>query len=99
MGFTRLVRGVTIKEIQPYLFLFQFYHELDILKVINKGPWTFSNHMLIVKLLKASDQPKRIHLFHVDFWVQNHDLPIGFRYDFIGKNVGNYIGKFLEVDA
>ena len=34
----RPVKGVTIKEIQPALFLFQFYHELDTLKVINKGP-------------------------------------------------------------
>ena len=60
---------------------------------------TFSNHMLIVKWLKAVDQPKRIPLFHADFWVQIHNLPIGFRSEFIEKNVGNYIRKFLEVDA
>ena len=55
--------------------------------------------MLIVKRLKVGDQPKQIPLFHVDFWVQIHDLPIGFRSEVIGKNVENYIGKFLDVDA
>ena len=65
------------------------------IKVINKGSWTFSNHILIVKRLKAGDQP----LFHANFWVQIHDLLVGCRFEFIGKNVGNYIRKFLEVDA
>ena len=59
----------------------------------------FSNHMLIIKRLKAGDQLKQIPLFHTYFWVQIHDLPIGFRYEFIGKNEGNYIGKFLKVDV
>ena len=38
-------------------------------------------------------------MFHAYFWVQIHDLPVGFRSKFIRKNAGNQIGKFLEVDA
>ena len=34
----RHVKGVCIKEIQSNLFLFQFYHELDMKRVIDNGP-------------------------------------------------------------
>ena len=94
----RPVRGVCIQEIQPNLFLFQFYHELDIKRVIDNGPWTFNNHMLIINRLKPRDQPRRINLFHADFLVQLHGLPVDFMSKFIGKHVGNYIDSFFMVD-
>lgn len=42
----RLVKGVFIKEASPGIFLFQFFHRLDMEKVIKGGPWTFDNHVL-----------------------------------------------------
>ena len=94
----RPVKGLCIKEIQPNLFLFQFYHKLDIKRVIDNGPWTFNDHMLLVKRLKPGDQPRKIDLFHANFWVQLHDLPVGFMSEFIRKHVGNYICSFLMAD-
>ncbi|PNY09256.1 hypothetical protein L195_g005802 [Trifolium pratense] len=42
------VRGVTIKEARRGLFLFSFSHPLDMEEVLNGGPWTFDNNMLIM---------------------------------------------------
>ena len=55
--------------------------------------------MLLVKRLKPGDQPPKIDLFHAYFLVQLHDLPVGFMSEFIGKQVGNYIGSFLMADS
>lgn len=34
----------------------------------------------------------------MDFWIQIHNLPIGFMSEFVGKTLGNYIGEFLDYD-
>jgi hypothetical protein len=45
----RPVKGVKIKEAKAGLFLFQFSHELDMENVLQGGPWTFNNQMLILE--------------------------------------------------
>ena len=43
------VKGMCIKSLQPNLFLFQFFHERDLQRVIKGGPWSFNRHMLLMK--------------------------------------------------
>ena len=51
----RPVKGVhaigQVKEIRDNLYIFQFFHERDIHRALNDGPWSFSNHTLIIKRL------------------------------------------------
>lgn len=37
-------------------------------------------------------------LFHVAFWVQVHNLPLGFMTSTVGTHMRNYIGTFMEYD-
>jgi hypothetical protein len=41
------VRGVAIRELGRGRFLFQFFHKLDLHKVLKGGPWFFNKHMVI----------------------------------------------------
>ncbi|KAK6138562.1 hypothetical protein DH2020_027699 [Rehmannia glutinosa] len=50
----RPVKGVFIKELRPNLFLFQFFHELDITRVQSNGLWTFDNALLLKKKVGKS---------------------------------------------
>ena len=50
-------KGVYIKDLSFTLFLFQFFHKIDINRVMNLGPWTFDQHILIVKRLEENEQP------------------------------------------
>lgn len=34
-------KGVRIKDLSPTLFLFQFFNEVDVKRVLDSGPWTF----------------------------------------------------------
>ena len=72
-------RGVCIKDLLPTLFLFQFFHEIDIKRVIDSGPWTFDQHILIIQRLRIDEQPQNVPLFHTSFWIQIYNLPIGFQ--------------------
>ncbi|KAH9665322.1 CCHC-type domain-containing protein [Citrus sinensis] len=91
-------KGVCIKDLSPTLFLFQFFHEIDVNRVLETGPWTFDQHILLVKRLEEDEQPQNIPLFTTSFWIQIYNLPIGFMSEKILKDIGNYIGVFLASD-
>jgi 14-3-3 protein epsilon len=74
---------ITFIEIEPGLFLFQFYHKVDKDRVLSGGPWHFENHMLVLHEVKEGDLFNQIPLNHVDMWVQ----------------MRNVIGKFIQYDA
>jgi hypothetical protein len=92
------VKGVTIKEATTGKFLFHFAHPLDMEAVLNGGPWTFDNNMLILERVQLGMQIEQIPLTYVNMWVQVHDLPMGFMKEKVGTELANYIGAFLEYD-
>lgn len=94
----RPVKGMRVKTIKPNLFLFQFFHDRDIQRVIKGGPWSFENQPLLCKRLQVGDQPAKVPLFTIEFWVQVYDLPCDFMSEKVDKHVGNYIGVFVESD-
>lgn len=94
----RPVKGVSIKEAVPGVFLFQFYHAMDMERIMKGGPWSFDNHLLVLGRMKLGVPLDQIPLFHTEFWVQAHNLPIGFMTVAMGKLLANYIGKFVDYD-
>ncbi|WOG81854.1 hypothetical protein DCAR_0101008 [Daucus carota subsp. sativus] len=92
-------KGVYIKRLEPNLFLFQFNHEVDINRVIEGSPWTYDRMQLVFERLKEGDNPRFVEINKLDFWVQLHDLQPGFMSERVCKEVGNYIGEFLESDG
>ena len=94
----RSMKGVFIKDLNPDLFLFHFFHGINMQRVITRGPWTFDRHLLITKPLVPSKNPTRVHLSHVDFWVQVFDLLYGFLAERVAKGIGNYIATYIKGD-
>lgn len=91
-------KGVCIKDLSPTLFLFQFFHEVDVKRVLESRLWTFDQHMLILKWLKENEQPQNFLLRFTSFWIQIYNMLIGFMSGKILKDIGNYIGTFMESD-
>ncbi|KAH1096897.1 hypothetical protein J1N35_013818 [Gossypium stocksii] len=64
------LRGVQIKDLGGRRYLFKFFHELDVDRVVSGSSWTFNNHLLIihdckmVKIQSHSDKfcPIRLNL-------------------------------------
>lgn len=88
-----------VKELGPNLYLFQFYHTLDINGVVDGSPWTFNRTPLIFERLQKGVNPLNVKLHHLDIWVQIYDLQTGFRSERVIKDVGNYIGIFVQNDV
>lgn len=55
-------RGVYIKEQDVNLYIFQFYHEIDIKKVIKDSSWSFNRKALIMARMKDGDNSRCIDL-------------------------------------
>ncbi|KAF4387245.1 hypothetical protein F8388_008879 [Cannabis sativa] len=54
-------KGMYVKILEQNRFLFQFYHEIDIQRVINGSPWTYDRKQLIIERLKPVAQSKENH--------------------------------------
>lgn len=91
-------KGVLVKDLGQGRYLFQFFHKIDMMRVLNGGPWIFDNHMLILGTVHAGDLLAQIPLNHVCFWVKDHEILVGFMTEIVGQHLGNYVGTFLEYD-
>uniref|UniRef100_A0A803PTS4 Zinc knuckle CX2CX4HX4C domain-containing protein n=1 Tax=Cannabis sativa TaxID=3483 RepID=A0A803PTS4_CANSA len=89
-------KGVYIKELDVNRFLFQFYHEIDIKRVVTGSPCYFNMKALIISRMKEELNPRCLTLNTLDVWVQLHDLKTGFMTSTVLKAVGNYVGVFVE---
>lgn len=89
-------RGVFIKELDVNLYLFQFYHEIDVKRVMEGCPWSFNRRALVISRLKEGKNPRCLNLNSMDLWVQVHDLKVGFMSEKVMAGVGNYIGHFVS---
>ncbi|KAF4399186.1 hypothetical protein G4B88_023780 [Cannabis sativa] len=94
----QLGMGMYVKELNPNLFLFQFYHEIDIQRVIDGSPWTYDRKPLIFTRLKEGDNPRLVEINHMDMWVQLHNLHSGNMTLSVVTALGNFIGTFIESD-
>lgn len=94
----RPVMGMRVKEIKTNLFVFQFFHEKDISRVIENGPWGFENYTLVCKRLNPDDIPEKTTLHFLDIWVQIHDLPCGYMSEKIAGIIGDHVGIFISSD-
>lgn len=87
--------GVYIKEIETNLFLFQFYHEVNVKRVMEGCPWSFNRRALVMRRLKDGENPSSVELNFMDLWIQLYDIKIGFMTERLITEVGNNFGKFV----
>lgn len=49
--------------------------------------------------IKPGEDPRKVPLVEVDFWIQIHDLPVGYMSKAVGKQLGNFFGSFLQYES
>lgn len=88
-------KGVYVKELDANLYIFQFYHELDVRRVIDGSPWSFNRKVFIITRMEGNN-PRCMQLDSLDLWVQIHELLVGFMSERIIQEVGNFIGVYVK---
>ncbi|MBA0770678.1 hypothetical protein Gotri_019281 [Gossypium trilobum] len=94
-----LIRGVQIFDLRDKRFLFKFFYRMDLEWVINGVHWTLNNHLMVFHRLENGEDPVKVTLLFVNFRVQVHDLPMGLFSKTIARQLGEFLGKFLEYDS
>ena len=89
-------REVSIRSRHLDRLLIQFYHLVDLERVMLGAPWTFNGHFLLLHPLQIGESPDEVNLLHALFWVQVHSIPMGFMSEGVGKQLGQFLGEFLE---
>lgn len=60
--------GMEINDIGGHRYSFVFYHLLDMQKVLEGGPWTFEQSLLIFNQLQEGEDPHTVMLNQFDIW-------------------------------
>lgn len=89
----RPVKGVHIRELGHNLFLFQFFHELDVQRVVGGGLWMFDRQLLLIRRLELDMDNQQVLMVIMDIWVQVHDLLGSFRTKTSVRRIGASIGE------
>ncbi|CAN0847554.1 hypothetical protein LINGRAHAP2_LOCUS5038 [Linum grandiflorum] len=91
-------RDVEMDELEGGLYLFRFEHQLDVRKVMDKGPWHFNGAMLVAHELYQGELPDQVPLTQIPFWVQVHKLSFRYFNEQVGQALGNFVGSYLDYD-
>lgn len=63
--------GMEVHDLGGLRYSFVFYHKMDGQKVIDGGPWSFEQAMLILHQLKDGEDPYMVKLQDLEIWVQS----------------------------
>lgn len=97
-GLWRPNEGMEVYEMGGFRYSFVFFHKLDLQKVIEGGPWSFEQAMLVYHQIREGEDPTAVPLKNVEMWVQIYDIPRGFLSENILKSVGSAIGEYIKSD-
>uniref|UniRef100_A0A803P8Z3 RNase H type-1 domain-containing protein n=1 Tax=Cannabis sativa TaxID=3483 RepID=A0A803P8Z3_CANSA len=78
------------------LFHIKFGCEGDKKRVLNKEPWRFQNHLIVLCTPDALQNVSKDDLVFTPFWVQIYRLPFLSKSKVLAEALGNIIGEFIE---
>lgn len=87
-----------MKEFGDGLILFQFFHKYDLQRIMEDGPWSFDQSLILMNQLQDNQKPEDVVLSRASFWVQVHGLSPGFLLETVARGVGDFIGIFEMAD-
>uniref|UniRef100_A0A803Q778 CCHC-type domain-containing protein n=1 Tax=Cannabis sativa TaxID=3483 RepID=A0A803Q778_CANSA len=88
---------VNIKEHFSGLFILCFGCEGDRLRALDKEPWHFQNHHIVLYPPTALQNVTPESMVFSPFWVQPYRLPFLSKSRLLAKSLGNLLGEFLTV--
>ncbi|WOG86659.1 hypothetical protein DCAR_0205876 [Daucus carota subsp. sativus] len=87
-----------MQNVLASLYSFVFYQIMDLRKVLDGGPWSFEQNMLVYHQMLDTEDAHQVILNDIDIWVQVHDIPKGFISETVLKSIGDFIGQHVKSD-
>ena len=93
-----LENSLQIIEVGPNLFQFKFQSEIDMVQIIQDGPWSFDNQLLLLRRWQKGMTVENIELEHASLWIQIWGAPFDMVSPQVAKEVGSRLGIVEEVE-
>ena len=90
--------NLQIVDVGKGILQFKFSSAYQMKWVEKNGPWNFKNNLLLMCRWRRGLSAMNISFTHSPFWVQIWGLPFELMFDEVGGELGNNIGRFIEVD-
>ncbi|PWA56181.1 hypothetical protein CTI12_AA420130 [Artemisia annua] len=92
-------RPVRIQELEGGLFLAIFDHLVDMRRVLDDGPWSVERDLVILKPLDEDEQPSKVEMSSIPFWIRLLNLPFSMRSENYVRAIARKLGSVLDVDT
>ncbi|KAH7836856.1 hypothetical protein Vadar_006514 [Vaccinium darrowii] len=93
-GFPKSFR---VLEVGGGIYQFIFGNEMDVLRVINGGPWLHNNQLLILHRWREGVNPRKIDFSYSPFWIQLRALPLECMSVEVGRKIMQGFGEIQEM--
>lgn len=87
-----------IFEVGSNLFQFKFKLDFDLERVLKEGPWTFDNHVLLLRRWEVGMIATNVKFESMPIWVQIWGAPFDMVCPQVAIEVGRHLGTVEEVE-
>ena len=91
-GVLKFGQHLKITDVGEGLIQFKFSLESQLVWVMNNGPWSFDNHLLLLRRREKGVMAFSVNFLHIPIWVQVWGLPFDLINEETGKDIGSGIG-------
>ena len=81
------------------LIQFKFAMESQLRWVMNNGPWSFDDHLLVLRRWEKGMTARSVSFPVLPIWVQVWGLPFDLINEEAGQDIGSSLGHVVEVDS
>ena len=93
-----LEEGVQIIEVGSNLFQFKFSREFDLDRVLNEGPWSFDNQVLMLRRWQPGMTAANVKFDSVALWIQIWGAPFDMSSSKVAAEIGSRLGEVVGVE-
>ncbi|KAJ1395231.1 hypothetical protein SESBI_33602 [Sesbania bispinosa] len=94
-----LTGKLTISDLGPNLFMFNFIEAHQAKKAMEEGPWFIMGHLLSLQSWVSTATINEVDYHNVDFWVQLHSLPLEYMSNSNAVKVARLLGDIIAIES
>uniref|UniRef100_A0A7N2RF99 DUF4283 domain-containing protein n=1 Tax=Quercus lobata TaxID=97700 RepID=A0A7N2RF99_QUELO len=95
----KMDNDLKMTDVGDRLIQFKFAIESQLVWVLNNGPWSSDNHLLLLRRWEKGMIAFSVNFQYVLMWVQVWGLPFDHFNKEAGRDIGRAIGRVIEVDC
>ena len=89
----RADNGFTVSKEGSHTILFVFDNKEDVDRILSGEPWSFDKNLVVLERYERQNPLDDLKFDKVTFWVQVHNIPIGYRSKSVAEDICEAIGR------